>query len=427
MTTTKLAVKLPVLAWVVMSIPASAAAQPGSADRIRADIAYLADDERAGRGVGTDGLEAAGRYIAQALREAGLEPGSELGYLQQFTIDASAPAAAHAGIGNSDVANVIGVRRGSGSLAGGVVVIGAHYDHLGLGGFGSLDPDSTGVVHNGADDNASGTVAMLEIARILGSRRAADVRTLVFVAFTAEELGLIGSTHYVQSPVRPLDSTFAMINLDMVGRLRQSRLAAFGSETAAEFPALLDSVNARFGLEPFTIAASGDGYGRSDQQSFFAAKIPVLHFFTGTHEDYHRTTDDGDKINAEGIARVAEFAADLAWVLATRHDSLTFVDAQPPERAPIAGGYGAYLGTIPDMTESPGGVRFTGVRAGSPAEQAGLQGGDILIRLGEFEINDLYDMTDALRSHRPGDTVTLQIRREGEVLELTATLGRRGG
>jgi hypothetical protein len=388
---------------------------------------YLADDERSGRGVGTDGLDEAARYIARAFEDAGLEPGGPSGYLLPFTIDASAPAAAHAGIGNADVANVIGVRPGSGALAGGAVVVGAHYDHLGLGGFGSLDPDSVGVVHNGADDNASGTAALLEIGRLLSSRTAADVRTLVFVAFTAEELGLIGSTHYVSDPVRSLDSTFAMLNLDMVGRLRESRLAAFGSETAAEFPGLLDSVNTSFGLEEFSIAATGDGYGRSDQQSFFAKKIPVLHFFTGTHEDYHRTTDDPGKIKAEGIARVAEFVAELAWSLATRRDSLTFVDAEPPERAPIAGGYGAYRGTIPDMTESPGGVRFTGVRAGSPAERAGLQGGDILIRLGEFEINDLYDMTDALRSHRPGDTVTLEVRRDGEVLELTATLGRRGG
>jgi hypothetical protein len=427
MTTSTLAVKLPLVALAAISLPLSAAAQAGSVDRVRADISYLADDERTGRGVGTEGLDAAARYIAEALEEAGLEPGGSSGYLQPFTIDASAPAAAHAGIANAEVANVIGIRRGSGALAEGVVVVGAHYDHLGLGGFGSLDPDSIGVVHNGADDNASGTVAMLEIARLLRSRTAPDVRTLVFVAFTAEELGLIGSARYVSAPARPLDSTFAMVNLDMVGRLRESRLAAFGSETAVEFPELLDSVNTSLGVEEFAIAASGDGYGRSDQQSFFAKKIPVLHFFTGTHEDYHRTTDDPDKINAEGIARVAELVAELAWGLATRPDSLTFVDAEPRERAPIAGGYGAYLGTIPDMTESPGGVRFTGVRAGSPAEQAGLQGGDILIRLGEFEINDLYDMTDALRSHRPGDTVTLQVRRDGEVLELTATLGRRGG
>lgn len=398
-------------------------AQSPSADRIAADIRYLAADAREGRGVGTAGLDSAAHYIARRFAEAGLRPGSPRGYLQAFAIDASAPAAAHAGVAGGPVANVVALLPGRGALAGGAVVIGAHYDHLGRGGFGSLAPDSTGVVHNGADDNASGTAAIVEVARLLAGREAPNHRAVVFVAFTAEELGLIGSTHYVGSPARPLDSTVAMLNLDMVGRLRNGRIAAFGAETAREFPQLVDSLNIAYGLD---LAASGDGYGRSDHQSFFAAGVPVLHFFTGSHEDYHRPGDDPEKINVAGIVRIARFVADLAWSLATRDAPLTFVEGEFKQPS-VSGGYGAYLGTIPDMTGSPGGVRLSGVRSGSPADSAGIAGGDIIIGIGEFEVADLYDMTDALRTYHPGDTVTVRVRRGHEVLALTATLGRRGG
>ena len=408
---------------MTLGAPAGLRAQTSGADRIKHDISYLASDRLEGRGVGTAGLDSAGIYIAQAFMDAGLEPAGTDGFLQPFTIDPTAPAAAHAGVSDVRVANVVGIKPGSGSLAGEAVVIGAHFDHLGYGGFGSLDPDSVHVVHNGADDNASGTAAIIEAARLLAERSGADTRTLVFVAFTAEELGLIGSSHYVKSPAFPNDATFAMLNLDMVGRLQDGKLAVFGAETAEEFVGILDKVNASYGLN---IAASGDGYGRSDQQSFFTQKIPVLHFFSGTHEDYHRTTDDSDKIHYEDTARIAAFVADLAWNLATRTEALTFVDSKPPEMT-TSGGYGAYLGTIPDMTESPDGVRLTGVRAGSPADAAGVRAGDVLVGIGDHEIKDLYEMTDALRAHKPGDTVELRVRRDGEVIVMTATLGRRGG
>ncbi len=407
----------------VAASPQVGFAQSANVSRIQRDIDYLAADAREGRGVGTAGLDSAAQFVAAAFAAAGLEPGGTDGFLQPFVIDPSAPAAAHAGAAGAHVANVVGILSGAGALAGQIVVIGAHYDHLGYGGFGSLDPDSVHIIHNGADDNASGTAGLIEIARLLSDRNAPNRRTFVFVAFTAEELGLIGSSYYVSHPARSNDSTYAMINLDMVGRLQGGRLAAFGAETAVEFTELLDSLNIDHGLE---IASSGDGYGRSDQQSFFTSKIPVLHFFTGTHEDYHRTTDDPARIDSEGIAQVAQFASDVSWVLATREEPLTFVDAEPPKQE-VAGGYGAYLGSIPDMTESPDGVRLTGVRAGSPADSAGIQAGDVIILLGEFPVKNLYDMTDALRSHRPGDTIPLHVRREGEVVELTVTLGRRGG
>ena len=391
--------------------------------RISNDIRYLADDARQGRGVGTEGLEDAALYIAEQFRLAGLIPAGSDGFFQTFEIDPSAPAVAHSGLGGASVKNVVGLIPGRGRLAEETVVLGAHYDHLGLGGPGSLDPDSVGVVHNGADDNASGTAVLIETARMLGTRAADDMRTIVFVAFTAEELGLIGSDHYVKDPARPNESTYAMINFDMVGRLSGNRLIAIGTGSATQMPTLIDSVNAFNALQ---LTKTEDPWGRSDHSSFYSVKVPVLHLFTDTHTDYHRTTDDWDKIDYDGAARVAYFAADLAWSFATRRTPLTYIDVPQPVQA-MGGGSGASLGTIPDMSGSPGGVRLNGVRSGSPADEAGLQAGDILVQIGEHEFTDLYGMTDALRSHKPGDTVKLVVMRDGERLEFTATLGRRGG
>jgi hypothetical protein len=308
-------------------------------------------------------------------------------------------------------------------LAGQVVVIGAHYDHLGMGGAGSLDPDSTGVVHNGADDNASGTAALMETARILSRRSAPEMRSIVFVAFTAEEIGLIGSDHYVKNPTMANDSAYAMINFDMVGRLRNDRLTTGGTGSAPEIPQLLDSVNTGYG---FTLAPMEDPWGASDHASFYGVGIPVIHLLTDTHEDYHRTTDDWDKINTAGIERISMYAADLAWSFATRTTPLTYTDVPRPVRTTM-GGSGAWLGTIPDMSSSPGGVRLTGVREGGPASEAGIRGGDIIVQIGEFEVKDLYAMTDALRNYKPGDVVAVTVMRDGERVEMSVTLGKRGG
>ena len=392
-------------------------------ERIRADVRYLADDAREGRGLGTAGLDSAAAYVAAQFRQIGLRPAGTDGYFQPFRVDSTAPALAHSGIGAVNVKNVVGLVPGRGSLARQVVVLGAHYDHLGLGGMGSLDPDSTGVVHNGADDNASGTAALIEAARILAGRSAPEQRAIVFVAFTAEESGLLGSDYYVKNPVDPIDSTYAMINFDMVGRIKGDTVITIGTGSASELPMLLDSVNAGASL---TLRPQPDPWGGGDHSSFYAATIPVVHLFTDTHSDYHRTTDDWEKIDVEGIERISRYAADLAWAFVTRRDWLTFVNVPQPQQV-ASGGRGAYLGTIPDMSGSPGGVRLTGVRAGSPADSAGLRAGDVLIQLGEHEVKDLYDMTDALRAHAPGDVVTIVVMRDGQRLELTATLGTRGG
>ena len=399
---------------------------PPAARRVLTDVQYLANDAREGRGVGTRGIDEAAHYIADAFKRAGVAPaGPNRSYFQPFAIPPDAPAVLHTILGGAKTQNVVAVLPGSSpALRGQLLVIGAHYDHLGYGGFGALDPDSTGKVHDGADDNASGVAALIEVARLLHARHAA--RTIVFIAFSGEEIGTIGSAYFVKHPlVEPVDSVYAMLNMDMVGRLRKDRLLALGAATAQEFPALLDSLNRKEGAR-FDLRASGDGWGPSDHASFFAAKRPVLQFFTDLHEDYHRTTDRWQKINAVGLARVAGFVADVAWTLANRAAPLTFVDAAPPQMAAGGSGYGAYLGTIPDMTGSPGGVRLVGVRAGSPAERAGLKAGDVITGMGSKAIANLIEMTEALRSHQPGDSVTIAVTRDGTAIHLSAVLGKRG-
>jgi membrane-associated protease RseP (regulator of RpoE activity) len=282
-----------------------------------------------------------------------------------------------------------------------------------------------GQVHNGADDNASGTAALLHIAAKLVA--APPARTVVFLAFSGEELGLLGSAHYTRNPIFPMSNTFAMVNMDMIGRLRNRRLIVYGTETAREFPAILDSLNWYHGLD---LKKQGDGYGPSDHQSFYVVKRPVLHMFTDLHEDYHRASDDWDRINPDGLVQVADFTASVVRALAERTTPLSFVEAPPPQShagAAATSGYGAYLGSIPDMTDNPGGVRLSGVRAGSPAEQAGLREGDVIVQIGQHEVTDLQAMTNALRAHRPGDVVDLSYVREGERRTVSVTLGSRGG
>src|SRR5512138_75166 len=389
------------------------------------DIRFLSDDRLAGRMTGSPGADTAAAYLARRFQAVGLQQ-SAGGWFQTFPISRDAPAAQIAHVGGLTGRNVIGVLPGHDPvLRNEAVIVGAHYDHLGLGGFGSLDPDSNGKVHNGADDNASGAAMLIDIAQRLSA--APPARTVVFIAFSGEELGLLGSAYYVKQPVYPLSTTLAMINLDMVGRLRQKRLIVYGSRSAAEFPALLDSLNWHAG---FDLHAQGDGYGPSDQSSFYAAGRPVLHFFTDLHEDYHRTTDDWQKINVEGFDEVTAFTVGVVTALANRPTPLTPVKVAPPapsETAVQTPGYGAYLGTVPDMTDSPGGVRLLGVRAGSPAEKAGLRGDDIITRIGDMNVPDLQAMTNALRSHQPGDTVDIVVRRGNQETTLHATLGARGG
>ena len=325
-----------------------------------------------------------------------------------------------------EVDNIVG-RLSADQRLPGAVVLGAHYDHLGYGGASSLAPDAH-EPHNGADDNASGTAALLEAARILAGRRAELGRDVIFVAFTGEENGLLGSSHFTREPppgAAP-EGLVAMLNMDMVGRLRNNRLSVLGGDSAEEWESVIQPNCAalQIGCE-----LGGDGYGPSDQMSFYTAGVPVLHFFTGAHDDYHKPSDDTALINAEGGVRIANLVAEVALELTTR-DSLTYVASEAPAPLGDVRSYGASLGTIPDYTGSPDdrpGMRLAGVRPEGPADLAGLQRGDWIVELSGREIRDIYDLMYVLREARPGEESTVVVERDGERIERPVIFGESAG
>lgn len=331
--------------------------------------------------------------------------------------------------------NVAGLLPGSDPHGGQTLVIGAHYDHLGFGGAGSLSPDAVGEVHNGADDNASGTAVLIEAARELatGPQLAQDI---LFIAFTGEERGLWGSAHYVESPLRPLDGTVAMLNLDMVGRVTNDVLTVFGTGTAEEWTGVLDGANAAI-PSPLDLRYNSDGFGGSDHSSFYARGIPVLHFFSNTHPEYHRVEDDWELVNAEGMRRVTDLVVSVTRevVPAAGLASLTPVEgagnphgvAGPTDGSPARSGFRVRLGTIPDYSRESGGMGVTGVREGSPAAEAGLRSGDIIVKFGDHDIEDVYGYMYALSEHEPGDEVEITVLRDGERMVFTAVLAAGGG
>jgi aminopeptidase YwaD len=318
-------------------------------------------------------------------------------------------------------ANVIGLLPGRDPLLQAeAIVIGAHYDHLGRGGESSLAPDRYGEVHPGADDNASGVAGLIALAEVFAQLGAK--RSLVFIAFSGEEMGLLGSAHYVKHAPWPLEKTSAMLNLDMIGRLQHDRLYVTGADTATEFRVTLQEAAKGLGL---TLQLSGDGYGPSDHTPFYANGRPVLMFFTGPHADYHRPSDTPEKINAEGLATVVKLVFGTAAALAHRPEPLTFVRTQgePSSTRERGVGYGAYFGSIPDFSESPTpGVRLSGVRPDSPAEKAGLQAGDTIVALTGVTVRTLDDLVFALRSKRAGERVEVIYRRDGQTLQTEAIL-----
>ena len=322
-------------------------------------------------------------------------------------------------------ANVVGILPGTDpALAAEAVVIGAHYDHLGRGSPFSLAPERGDAIHPGADDNASGTAALLGLAETL-TRSGAPHRSVVIVAFSGEELGLLGSTHYVGQPAIPLDRTVAMVNLDCVGRLRDGRLHVMGVDTGQGLRALVEQAGQ--GL-PAQLVLRGDGVGPSDHTAFLNRERPIVFFFTGPHADYHRPSDTWDKIDADGLRTVTTIAYRVVRALADRPDRPTFV--RVPGGAPRAGtgatSYGPYFGAVPDFGESPQpGVRLGGVRPGSPADRAGLQTGDVIVRFAGVTVRTLDDLVFALRSRRPGDAVEVSYVRDGAERSAEATLEER--
>jgi hypothetical protein len=310
------------------------------------------------------------------------------------------------------------------------LIIGAHYDHLGLGEQYSMAPSLAGTVHPGADDNASGVAGVLELARYFASQPKLK-RGILFMTFAGEELGLLGSGYYANHPEMALDKAVTMINLDMIGRIRDSKLYVGGVATGTTLRTDLEEIASRSRLR---IDYSDSGYGSSDHTSFTAKQVPVLFFFSGLHGDYHKPSDTWDKIDPAGSIEVLRLVADTALRIDTDTERPLFVrvkeknDPHSGAGGPVSGsggGYGPYFGSIPDFSEPPKGVRFADVREGSPAALAGLKPGDILITFGDKDIGNLYDFTYALRAHKPGDEVLVEVMRRDEKITARVRLTER--
>lgn len=318
--------------------------------------------------------------------------------------------------------NVVGLLKGAGDLAEEALAIGAHFDHLGMGEVSSLAAKPGSEVHNGADDNASGTAGLLELAGALTSRKDQPGRSLLFLAFSGEEQGLLGSRHYVNHPAVPLDKTVAMINMDMIGRMNGKRLIVGGTGSSPGWRDLLTQLNEEADLE---LKFREGGFGPSDHSSFYSRDIPVLFFFTGVHGDYHKPSDDYDKIEPVSIARVVEFILQTARSICSMEQRPAFqkTAGAPTERGRT--GFRVTLGIIPDYGEEVEGVRLTGVREGSPAAKCGLRSGDLIVGWSGKKITNIYDLTYLLQEHRPGDQVEISVVRDGGEMRFTATLEGR--
>ena len=421
--------KIPIVTFMLAALPAMATAQAcpdpaaiaGGAATAEGTVRFLADDALEGREAGSAGERCAGEFIADQFRRLGLEPaGADGSYFTEVGLASALNPHAPGGTGRNVVAMLEGRDP---ALRDQYVIIGAHYDHLGRGGAGSLAGTDTGQIHNGADDNASGVAGVLLAAELLTAGEP-PARSIVFVAFTGEEMGLLGSARFVADSSIPPSRMRAMLNLDMVGRLGSDPLIVYGTGTADEWTQLVEAAGEGAGVE---LVLNPEGYGPSDHTSFYARDVPVLHFFTNVHGDYHRPSDDWEKVDLAGIDKVARMVVDIARAVANSEAPLTLVRGagSPPGRSSEPSGYGAYLGSVPDFTPVDHGVRLSGVSPGSPAEHAGIAAGDVIVKFGAHEVADLQGLTDALRAHRPGDVVDVVVLRDGDERTFRVELGSR--
>lgn len=306
------------------------------------------------------------------------------------------------------------------------VIVGAHYDHLGRGTYDSLAPSQIGQIHPGADDNASGTAGVLELARILAPLKGQLLRGILFTSFAGEELGLLGSAAWVKDPTKPLDKAVAMLNMDMIGRIKDNKIYIGGVGTGSTLQKVLDQAR---GDSPLKFEISQGGYSSSDHTSFVTKRVPVLFFFSGLHSDYHKPSDTWDKIDPDAAAGLLNIVARATVELASDSDKPAFVaiaENMPHAGSPGGGGgYGPYFGSIPDFGQTENGVRFADVKPGSPAAKAGLKAGDVLIQFGDKPIKNLYDFTDALRRSKIGDVVPVTVLRDGKELKVDVKLEQR--
>lgn len=405
--------------FVIVVMAATTACGPGGTSSqtgeefLREHIKWLSADERNGRLAGTVHEAGAANYISDRFREFGLEPAGDEGlYTQQFTLNG--PMVEAMDMENHLARNVLGVVPGT-DQPGQYIIVGAHYDGQGSGGIISMNENTEPVLHNSADDNASGTAGLLYLAEKAAGNPVG--KSVLFIAFSGEEMGLLGSRHYIRNPGIEKDSVLAMINLDMIGRLSENELTVFGTGTANIWEDLLEET-AHDSLS-FTFTPSGTG--ASDHAAFYEEEIPVLHYFSGTHEDYHRPSDTADKINYKGMEWVLEHLERMIAELAdTDISEIEFSETTDP-RASTMHGDGVTMGVLPDYGYSGEGFRIEGVRDGNPAAMAGLQSGDVIIAMDEKEIADIYDYMESLNTFSRGDDVLVRIRRGEEVIELTVS------
>ena len=322
----------------------------------------------------------------------------------------------------ANTANIIGVLESNDpQLKNEVIIIGAHMDHLGDGmKYGSLYEKHEPEIHNGADDNASGTAGVLELAEYFASKKKDLKRSILFIFFSGEEAGTIGSLYFTKSDMFKRYNFTSMINLDMIGRLNENKLTIGGTGTSSIWVPLFDSLNKSYS---FAAVYNKDGYGPSDHASFYAKDLPVLFFFTGLHKQYHRPEDDWELINSEGTAKVVNMVADIVSYVDKMPSKMDFVKVQT-EKKETNMGFRVTLGIIPDYSSTKEGLEITGVKTGGVAEKGGLVGGDVIIKLGQYEIKNIYDYTDALSKFKPGEETEVVVMRGTEEMKFKLTFAK---
>ncbi|MEM8898090.1 MAG: M20/M25/M40 family metallo-hydrolase [Bacteroidota bacterium] len=380
-------------------------------NQIQKDLAYLASDLLEGRQAGTIGEELAAAYIQERMQEMGLSPkGSDGSWLQPFDFYFSAnPHAPQEDKEKLEATNVVGwIDKGADKT----IIIGGHFDHLGYGAYGSLAPGDS-AIHNGADDNASGIAGLLAVAERLAEKENIS-SNILFIAFSGEELGLLGSKHFADNPTVSLDEVNYMLNLDMVGRLNDKKeMSLIGTGTASKWEETLLNVN----NDRLKLTFTKSGVGGSDHTSFYLKDIPVLHFFTGAHNDYHKPSDDSHLINYEGISLIADWITDL--VVELDGEELVFQETKNEQRSSPK--FKVTLGVMPNYTYSGDGMKIDAVLSDRPAERAGLQDGDIVTKLGGMEVTDIYTYMEALAAHKKGDTVEVKVKRGDKIVSSEVT------
>ncbi len=380
-------------------------------NRMQDDVVFLADDALEGRQTGTEGERKAADYLEKRFKELGLQPMGTNGYFQDFSFKPKTDPHKEVEFEMNPNDSTITGRNVVGYLdnkAEQTIVIGAHYDHLGYGGDGSLYRGEDKAIHNGADDNASGVAVMLDLASKLKTANTGN--NYMFLAFSGEEMGLLGSNYFTKNPTIDVEKINYMINLDMVGRLKaDSTLAVYGVGTSPIFKQVLNASN-----DKFKLVENESGVGPSDHTSFYLVDVPVLHFFTGQHEDYHKPADDSDKINYEGMKAISDYIVTLVADLDDNGELAFRATKNESEEVPR---FKVGLGVIPDYLYDGEGMRIDGVSEDKPAKRAGLQKGDIVIKLGDSTIVDMMGYMRALSVFNEGDKTKAVIKRDGSEME----------